>query len=159
MRIKGGCRTCLYSYKNKQTPKDHYCRVNHDGSSKSMESASAVSMLKKAIDKGLNIIGLTTDEDSSTHATCATEIPSNTCRRKTDVNHCKKSITKRLYKLKKERCFLELNPKSISYFRRCFAYSIRPNKGNESKIRKAIEVIVPHAYGDHNKCNSDWCGI
>ena len=157
VRIKGGCRTCLYSNKNKQTPKDHDCRVNHDGSSKSMESASAVSMLEKAIDKGLNIIGLTTDEDSSTHAKCATEIPSNTRRRKTDVNHCKKSITKRLYILKKERCFLELNPKSISYFGRCFAYSIRQNKGNESKIRKAIEAIVPHAYGDHNKCNSDWC--
>ena len=112
---------------------------------------------EKAIDKGLNIIGLTTDEDSRTHAKCATEIPSNTRRRKTDVNHYKKSITKRLYKLKKERCFLELNPKSISYFGRCFAYSIRQNKGNESKIRKAIEAIVPHAYGDHNKCNSDWC--
>ena len=47
VRIKGGCRTCLYSYKNKQTPKDHDCRVNHDGTSKSMESASAVPMLKK----------------------------------------------------------------------------------------------------------------
>ena len=157
VRVKGGCRTCLYSYENKQTPKDHDCRVNHDGSSKSMESASAVSMLKKAIDKGLNIIGLTTDEDSSTHAKYATEIPSNTRRRKTDVSHCKKSITKRLYKLKNERCFLELNPKSISYFGRCFAYSIRQNKGNESKIRKAIEAIVPHAYGGHNKCNSDSC--
>ena len=111
VRIKGGCRTCLYSYKNKQTPKDHDCRVNHDESSKSMESASAVSMPKKAIDKGRNIIGLMTDEDSSTYAKCATEIPSNTRRRKTDVNHCKKSITKRLYKLKKEHCFLELNPK------------------------------------------------
>ena len=140
------------------TPKDHDCRVNHDGYSKSMESASAaVSMLKKAIDKGMNIIGLTTNEDSSTHAKCATEIPSNTRRRKTDVNYCKKSITKRLYKLKKERCLLELNPKSTSYFGRCFAYSIRQNKGNESRIRKAIEAIVPHAYGDHNKCNSDWC--
>ena len=134
-------------------PKDHDCRVNHNGSSKSMESASALSMLKKAIDKGLNIIGLTTDEDSSTPAKCATEISSNTRRCKND---CKKSITKRLYKLKKDRCFLELNPKSISYFGRCFTYSIRQNMGSESKIRKAIEAIVPHAYGDHNKCNADW---
>ena len=155
VHIKGGCRTCLYSHKNKQTPKDHDCRVNHDRSSKSMESTSAMSMLKNAIDKGLNIIGLTTDEDSSTHAKCATEIPSNTRRRKTDVNHCEKSVTKRLYKLKKQ--FLELNPKGISYFGRCFAYSICQNKGNESKIRKAIEAIFPHAYGNHNKCNSNWC--
>ena len=47
VRIKGGYKTCLYSYKNEQTPKDHDRRVNHDGSSKSMESASAVSLLKK----------------------------------------------------------------------------------------------------------------
>ena len=120
VHIKGGCRTCLYSYKNKQTAKDHDCRMNHDGSSKSMESASAVSLLKKAIDKGLNIISLTTDEDSSIHAKCATEIPSNTRRCKTDVNHCKKSITKRLYKLKKECCFLELNPKKYKLLWKMF---------------------------------------
>ena len=53
--------------------REYDCRVNHKGSLKAMESEVVVGMLKRAEEKSLNIISLTTDEDCSTHAKCAKE--------------------------------------------------------------------------------------
>ena len=85
-----------------------------------MESEAAVSMLKRAENYGLNIIDLTTDEDSSPHSRCAAKVPNENCKRKTDLNHCKKTLMKQLYFAKYEKGFIELNPLSIAYFGRCF---------------------------------------
>jgi hypothetical protein len=41
---------------------------------------------------------------------------------------------------------------------KCFSYAIAQNKGKPEEIKKAIECIVPHAFGDHTKCNISWCG-
>ena len=94
VKVKAGCRICEFSKRNKISTKVHKCGINHIGSSKSMESESAVIMLKRCEEKNIDIVGLTTDEDSSTHAKCAKEFPSKKRKRETDLNHCKKSITK-----------------------------------------------------------------
>ena len=58
-----------------------------------MEGESAVIMLKRCEEKNIDIVGLTTDKDSSsTRAKCAKEVPSKKKKRKTDLNRCKKSI-------------------------------------------------------------------
>ena len=37
VKVKAGCRTCESAKRNKISPKVHKCRINHSGSSKSME--------------------------------------------------------------------------------------------------------------------------
>ena len=137
VKVKAGCRICESAKRNKISVKVHKCRINHSGSSKSMESESAVIMLKRCEEKSIDIVGLTTDEDSSTHAKCAKEVPSKKRKRKTDLNYCKKSITKQLYALKKVKGFSELTPKTISYFGRNFAYCVQQNKNEEKAIKRA----------------------
>ena len=107
--------------------------------------------------KNIDIVGLTTDEDSSTHAKCAKEVPSKERKRKIDLNHYKKSITKQLYALKKVKGFSELTPKTISYFGRSFAYCVQQNKNDEKAIKKGIGAVTMQAFGDHTACSSSWC--
>ena len=73
-----------------------------------------------------------------------------------DYNHVKKSITKKLYKLRNEQKFKQLNPKIIGYFGRCFGYCLKQNKSDKLAIKNGLLSIVPHSFGDHLKC-SEWC--
>ena len=51
-----------------------------------------------------------------------------------------------------------LSQKVINYLVKCFSYAITQNKGNSIEIKKAIECIVPHAFGDHTECKISCCG-
>ena len=78
-----------------------------------------------------------------------------------DIVHMKRSLTTRLYNLKQNARFPNsstLSQKVINYLVKCFSYAITQNKGNPEEIKKAIECIVPHAFGDHAKCKISWCG-
>ena len=59
-----------------------------------------------------------------------------------------------LYDLQKG--FKILQPKVISYLRKCFSYSISQNIGDSKKTAEAITNIIPHAFGEHNGCGN-WC--
>ena len=65
----------------------------------------------------------------------------------------KKSITKKLYKLRNEQKVKQLNPKIICYFGRCFGYCLKQNKGDKLAIKNGLLSIVPHSSGDHSKCS------
>ena len=59
-----------------------------------------------------------------------------------------------LYNLqKKHKC---LNTKLIQWLQKCFSYAVCQNKENPSGLAAAIKQIVPHAFGDHESCDS-WC--
>ena len=73
----------------------------------------------------------------------------------------KRSLTTRLYNLKQNARFLNsstLSQKVINYLVKCFSHAITQNKGNSVEIKKTIECIVPHAFGDHTECKTSWCG-
>ena len=71
-----------------------------------------------------------------------------------DTNHAKKSLGSRLYKLQKQE--EALTTPVIKYLQKCFAYALCQNKNDPSGVRDAIDSIVPHAFGEHDKCGS-WC--
>ena len=71
-----------------------------------------------------------------------------------DVNHAKKSLGTRLYKLQKQE--KELTSQVIKYLQKCFSYALSQNKGDPQGVCDAILSIVPHAYGEHDQCG-DWC--
>ena len=45
----------------------------------------------------------------------------------------------------------------VNYLIKCFAYCVHQHKNKPEELAKAIQCIVPHAFGDHNKCDVLWC--
>ena len=52
------------------------------------------------------------------------------------MNHAKKSLGTRLYKLQKQE--KELTSQVIKYLQKCFAYALAQNKGDPQGVRGAI---------------------
>lgn len=46
----------------------------------------------------------------------------------------------------------------IGYLEKSFAYALYQNKNDETRLKSALEAIVPHAFGDHTLCSKTWCG-
>ncbi|XP_028390793.1 uncharacterized protein LOC114515695 [Dendronephthya gigantea] len=102
----------------------------------------------------------TGDDDSTTEAHIRQKVEYKVEKR-SDIVHMKRSLTTRLYNLKQNAKFPEsstLSTKVINYLVRCFSYAITQNKGNPNEIKKAVESIVPHAFGNHADCDISWCG-
>ena len=51
-----------------------------------------------------------------------------------------------------------MSQKVLEHFERCFTYALAQNKGNSENVKAAVLSIVPHSYGDHEKCGK-WCGF
>lgn len=45
----------------------------------------------------------------------------------------------------------------IAYLQKMFGYALKQNENCPGSIKRSLEAIVPHAYGDHEKCGQ-WCG-
>ena len=108
-----------------------------------MEQESAVASLTRLREKGIEVTSFTTDEDSTIHRHRSIRVPSTIRKRKTDYNHVKKSITKKLYKLRNEQKVKQLNPKIIGYFGRCFGYCLKQNKGES--FNQLVSTKAPKA--------------
>ncbi|XP_058804476.1 uncharacterized protein LOC131671778 [Phymastichus coffea] len=64
-----------------------------------------------------------------------------------DYNHVKKTFNSKLYDIK-------LNPTLREYFSKSFALAIKQNQGNADKVKKSLENIIPHGFGEHDNCGS-----
>ena len=154
------CRFCDYAKRNNAPVKAHDCRKNHTDSSKAMEPSAAVELFNNGPKYNVKYSTYTGDDDSTTEAHIRQKVGYKV-EKLSDIVHTKRSLTTRLYNLKQNVRFPNsstLSQKVINYLVKCFSYAIAQNKGNPEEIKKAIECIVPHAFGDHTKCNISWCG-
>lgn len=60
------CRICESAAKDGKQHRDHDCRKNHSGSSKSMEAEAVVNIYERAKDHGVRYSVFIGDEDSTT---------------------------------------------------------------------------------------------
>ena len=60
------CRSCESAAKAEKEPQKHDCRINHEGSSKSVEAAAAVDIYERAKKDGVHYNTFIGDEDSTT---------------------------------------------------------------------------------------------
>ncbi|XP_043281560.1 uncharacterized protein [Venturia canescens] len=144
------CIRCEKGHK----PSDHDCRLNHTGSSKSMEGAIAVEILAKNsmfVEEGVVIGTLIGDDDSSTIAQVRRE-SDHPVEKESDKNHAVCTLSKNMWALK-------IPGKVIEYIKYCFGCVLIKNKGNEEAVRRGILNIVPHAFDDHSNCCRSWCGF
>lgn len=142
------CRQC-----DKNGGKPHPgCAKNHVGSAKSMESAMAVELVLKndlLVKSKVRIRTLIGDDDSSSIAALRRLSP-YAIMKWSDFNHVKKTFNSKLYDLR-------LTANLREYFSKMFKISIYKNKGNPETVKVALLNIVPHAFGDHSKCDGREC--
>ena len=152
------CRTCAASNKDKKcTP--HDCCKNHCGSSKIIESNVACELFKPAPAIGIKYDKYIGDADSTTFALVKTNL-SYGLEKISDFVHTKRSLSTRLCNLSQCQKFpnsFVLLQKVGNYLVKCFAYCVHQHKNQIEELAKAVQCIVPHAFGDHNKCDVLWC--
>ena len=127
--------------------KEHDCRHNHDRSVKSMEAAMAINMVLKndlLIKSNCRIKCLIRNDDSSAIAALR-KLVTYSIIKQSDFSHVKKTFNSKLYDIK-------LVANLREYFSKFFALSIKKNKGDATKVKIALENIVPHAWDSHSNC-------
>ncbi|XP_061186837.1 uncharacterized protein LOC133194959 [Saccostrea echinata] len=152
----GYCKICHSAEKTGKTPSTHDCRKNWTGSSKAMEPDMCIEMLKDLGEKDVQVGTIIMDNDTTTIARARTEVNS-ALKKQSDKNHTLKQFTNKLYDLKKCKNYKELNPKTISHLSKCFRYCVSQNQHDLDGMRKNMEAISRHVFGDHSLCGS-WCG-
>ncbi|XP_062608869.1 uncharacterized protein LOC134270646 [Saccostrea cucullata] len=143
--------------KQGKPPKEHDCRKNWTGSSKGMEPDMRVSMITELSESGLHVDALTMDDDATTIARVRSEVDGS-IKKISDKNHTVKHFTNKLYKLRTEKGYKQLNPRSIAHLGKCFTYAVSQNRGDGEATKKSIESIGPHVFGTHDLCDFNWCG-
>ena len=145
-----------------ETPKkqkNHDCRLNWSGSSKSMEADVCVELVATCDEKhGAQVAILVGDDDSSTISKVRENVQHDV-KKWSDINHAKRSSGNALYGLQpRYKGDKNITGKVIDYFQRCFSYAIKQNKDNPEGVKTSLKAIVPHAFGDHTHCSETWCG-
>ena len=81
-----------------------------------------------------------------------------------DSTHATRTLVSHLHKIRSEKSNFPgesvLSQKVIDYFQKCFSYCLNQNKGDPEKMRTSLIALVPHAFGDHKKCEENklnWC--
>ena len=127
------CRICDNAKSKGIQPAKHDCRVNHKGSSKSMEAQVGVKLFSEAPNYGVKYSVFIGDDDSSMIAKIREEVDYNV-EKWSDTTHATRTLENHLHKISKEQksCPGEstLSPKVIEYFKKCFSYSVNQNKGD-----------------------------
>lgn len=120
-----------------------------------MEPDMAVSMIQKMKSKGCTVGVLHSDNDSTTIARLKSKF--DDIVKKDDRNHVKKNLSTQLYGAAKK--FKELKPQGvIPYIKRCYMYAIQSHHSkSDQALNSRLDSIVPHLYGEHDLCSSDWC--
>lgn len=135
--------------------KDHDCRKNWTKSSKAMESDMAIEMLHDLKTRDFHVKNLIMDNDSTTLAKAKLSFDPN-IQKISDFNHTKKNLASKLYDMKKEKKYPLLGPKSIQHLLKCFTYAVKSNN-DTSVLKKNLEIIPSHVFGDHKECDMKWC--
>lgn len=145
------CRRCLFT----DDASDHDCRKNYAGSARSMESAIAVDIVSHVMELGYRIETITMDDDTTTISRLRSTVDPE-IEKRSDKNHVKKNISNSLYNIKKN--YKSLTGTAISYFVKCASYAISQNCDDSKSLQTNLEAIVPHAFGEHERCDTAWCG-
>jgi hypothetical protein len=132
------------------------CKINHHGSSKSMEPAAAVKLMQSIILKEgkVRIAILVGDEDSSTAAAVVRAVFGDTIKKVSDINHATKNIKNRLFNFKSDH--KQLTNKTIKYIMSTVTTIIKKNKNEPIPLASDLKNAPEHFFNNHKGCG-DWC--
>lgn len=96
---------------------------------------------------------------STTFAYLKTNVPYG-LEKHSNFIHTKCSLNTRLYNLSQRQNFPDssvMSQKVILYLVKCFSYCVHQHKNQPNELSKAIEGIVPHAFGNREDCSPSRC--
>ena len=128
-------------------------------SAKSMEADVCVELVRTCReDHDAKVAILVGDDDSSTICQVRNSVTYDV-EKWSDINHAKRTLGNMLYSLQSQhKNNKNISGKVIEYLQRCFSYAIKQNNDNPEGVKSGLATVVPHAFGDHSKCSSSWCG-
>ena len=147
------CRTCsYYNGRNMETP-EHQCSKNWNGSSKAMEPDVGGCLVSDLESKGASVDVIRMDDDATTMAKIR-RVVDHPVTKWSESNNSRKNLGTSLFNLReKHKC---LTPKVVEFFQTCYSCSVAQNKGKPEKLAVSLKQIVPHAFGEHESCDT-WC--
>jgi hypothetical protein len=182
------CQQCLKWSKKQNDPKyqewkaNHQCKINHTGSSGSMETAGALRIFERSrATRGLKYKDMLGDGDSSTYSTILESKPyGEDCipNKLECIGHVQKRVGSRLRKLKSSNKGRKLSDgKGISgkgrlttgkmdVLQNYYGLAIRENLDNVEEMAKAAKASLLHVAStkenpQHHLCpkgKNSWCG-
>ena len=119
----------------------------------------ACELFQRAPARGIKYDKYIGNDDSTTFAYLKQKVP-NGLEKNSEFVHTQRSLNTRLNNLSQRQKFPNssiVSQKVVNHLGNCFAYRIHQHKNQLAQIAKAIACIVPHAFGNHDKCNPSWC--
>ncbi|CAC5378247.1 unnamed protein product [Mytilus coruscus] len=153
------------------TPKDHECFKNWTESSQSMESDIIVEGFLKANDFGVRYMHFIADGDSSIHAQIMQRVPvwGKLVQKMECANHITKCLRGNLENLVNENPSYKGKGKLCKRTRIRIVSAVRCSiRRRSSEINKTLAIknlehdirnTTSHIYGDHTRCNEDFCKV
>ncbi|XP_063436635.1 uncharacterized protein LOC134718073 [Mytilus trossulus] len=149
------CRICLKASQLGKEPENHECQKNWNKSPKAMEAHTGAELLKTLEDIGGTQVGVLVMDDDSATLSQVKERLGHPVEKWSDINHSRKSVGNSMYNTLQKK-HKTLTTTVIKYFQKCFSYAISQNKNKENALKETLISIVPHAFGQHEKCGN-WC--
>ncbi|XP_052080047.1 uncharacterized protein LOC127718130 [Mytilus californianus] len=150
------CRICERAKSRGVLPRQHKCRKNWSGSAKGMEPDMVVEMLKELDEKGVDILEVVGDDDSTGFDRAKRLMPNSKMEKISDRNHIKHNIISKINELKPKH--KELSGMVCDAIVKNFTYVVNQNVGNPSGIEDGLHASIKHIFGEHDNCNETWCG-
>ena len=182
------CSQCLKWSKKTNDPRyeewkaSHNCKINHEGSANSMETAGAVRISERSVStRGLKYRDVLGDGDSSTYNHIVARQPyGEECipNKMECIGHVQKRVGSRLRRLKNQNKGVKLadgkglagkgrlTDGKIDVLQNYYGLAVRENLSDVDKMAKAIEASLYHVAStdedpQHDLCpdgENSWCG-
>ena len=151
------CKVCDVAKQKGLPVKFHECTATWNKSAKAMEPEMAVRMWNRSAEYGIHFDVQIGDEDSATQKRLQedVEIHLRPTHKLSDFLHIKRNFSNHLFKLKPHYKKI-LSKAIILKLVSDFSTALKTNIGNIQNIKKALENIIPHNYGEHFNCG-EWC--
>ncbi|XP_052084970.1 uncharacterized protein LOC127722154 [Mytilus californianus] len=121
-----------------------------------MEPDMVVEMLKELDEKGVDILQVVGDDDSTGFDRAKRLMPNSKMEKISDRNHIKHNIISKINELKPKH--KELTGMVCDAIVKNFTYVVNQNVGNPSGIEDGLHASIKHIFGEHDNCNETWCG-
>ena len=156
------CYMCFSSANSKVSPKDHFCFLNYNGNSKSMETDILVEGFRSSEEMhGLQFLEFIGDGDSSVFYKLKQCVSYGSNIRKDEcANHVTKNYTTHLYNLCKNKkgLYTKFLPRGIiQQLTKNLRGSIKinsENNGTAEELKNLLKRGPYHVFGNHTKCDS-----
>lgn len=121
-----------------------------------MEGDAGLEAIKELMAQGQPVDTIEGDGDNTLIARIQSQLGINITK-KLDKNHCIKNRSKAFYDMRAEKG-VKISTQVVTHLTKCIKYALAKHQGDPVGLRENLEAIVPHQFGDHEKCVARFCG-